>query len=286
MSSRFATTAWIASQQHGRVAWRQLVAAGVDRHTIERWRADGRLRSVHEGVYAVGHVAPSVDGDYIAAVLASGADAVLSHRAAAYKLRLLRGRPPVPETIVPTTAHRRRPGIVIHRVRALSVLDISVLDGIAITTVPRVLLDLARTTSPRKLTRMCHEAWVNHECGPAAIEACIGRNPHKPGAVKLRRALRSDVTLSFLEEAFLELLAAHDLPSPRTNIDHAGDKVDCHWRQLGLTVELLSFRFHATRHAFENDVARRRRSGHVAFTYGDVVDRGPRTAAELRRLLG
>ncbi len=285
MGSRFATTAWIASQQHGRVAWRQLVAAGVDRHTIQRWRADGRLRSVHEGVYAVGHVAPSLDGDYMAAVLASGVGAVLSHRAAAHKLRLLRGRPPAPETTVPTTAHRRRPGIVIHRVKALDVLDASALDGIPITTVPRVLLDLTPTTSPKKLTRMCHEAWVNHECGPVTIEACIARNPHKPGAAKLRRALGSDVTLSFLEDAFLELLAAHDLPPPRTNIDHAGDKVDCHWPQPDLTIELLSFRFHGSRQAFENDVARRRRSRHLAFTYGDVVDRGPRTAAELRRLL-
>ena len=112
MDGRFATTAWIASRQHGRVAWRQLVAAGVDRHTIERWRRDGRLREVHVGVYAVGHLAPSLDGDYMAAVLASGEGAVLSHWAAVFRLRLLRGHPPAPETTVPTTAHRRRPGIV------------------------------------------------------------------------------------------------------------------------------------------------------------------------------
>ncbi|HEV2787289.1 MAG TPA: hypothetical protein VGV67_12905 [Solirubrobacteraceae bacterium] len=286
MGSRFATTAWIARSQKGRVAWRQLVARGVDRHTIQRWLDDGRLRAVHVGVYAVGHLAPSVEAEYMAAVLASGEGAVLSHRAAAYMLGLLRGvSPPPAETTVPTTAHRRRPGIVIHRVRALHELDVAFLDDIPITTVPRVLLDLARTTTQTNLTRLCHEAWVRHDCAADRVEGCIARNPHKPGAARLRRALGSDVTLSFLEDAFLELLAAHALPLPRTNIDRAGDKVDCHWPPLDLTIELLGYRFHATRRAFEEDVARRRRSGHIAYTYGDVTERGASTAAELRGLL-
>jgi len=285
MRGRFATTAWIASRQHGRVAWRQLVAAGIDRHTIARWLVDGRLRAVHEGVYAVGHVAPSLDGDYMAAVLASGEGAVLSHRAAAYKLDLLRGPPPRSETTVPTTAHRRRPGIVIHRVRVLPVLDTTTVDRIRITTVSRVLLDLARTTPRTHLTRLCHEAWVHHRTTPPMVEACIARNPHKPGAAKLRRALGTDVTLSVLEDAFLELLATQDLPKPRTNIDQHGDKVDCRWPRLNLTIELVTFRYHATRQGFETDVARRRRSGHLAYSYGDITERGARTAAELRPLL-
>ncbi len=60
-----------------------------------------------------------------------------------------------------------------------------------------------------------------------------------------------------------------------------GDKVDCHWPGHGLTVELLGYRFHATRQAFEADVARRRRSNHIAYTYGDVFERAGGTAAEL-----
>jgi len=69
-------TAWIAGRQHGRITREQLIAAGVDPGRIDRWLADGRLRRVHRGVYAVGHVAPSVDGDYMAAVLAGGAGAM------------------------------------------------------------------------------------------------------------------------------------------------------------------------------------------------------------------
>jgi hypothetical protein len=81
------------------------------------------------------------------------------------------------------------------------------------------------------------------------------------------------------------LLRAHGLPLPRTNIDHLGDKVDCHWPQLDLTVDLQSYRYHATHQVFEDDVARRRRSGHVAYTYGDVVERAAATIADLRRRL-
>ncbi len=101
----------------------------------------------------------------------------------------------------------------------------------------------------------------------------------------MRRALAADVTLSELEEGFLALLRAHGLPLPRTNIRHHGDTVDCHWPEHDLTVELLSYRFHATRRAFEADVARRRRSNHLAYTYGDVFERGASTIAELRRRL-
>jgi hypothetical protein len=285
MRALFATIARIGDRQHGRISREQLLAAGVDRNRISRWIADGRLRRVHVGIYAVGHVAASVDGDYMAAVLAGGPGAVLSHRAAAYKLGLLRGAPRPPEVTIPTTAHRRRPGIVIHRVSVLHVLDTAMLDAIPITIVPRTVLDLAPATKCTELTRICHEAWIRHRTTPEQIAACVARNPAKPGARQLRDALGTDVTLSFLEDAFLALLTTHGLPRPRTNIDHRGDKVDCHWPDLDLTIELLSYRFHATRQAFEHDVARRRRSRHLAYTYGDVTQRGAQTAAELRPLL-
>ncbi len=282
MDPGYATTARIARVQHGRVARRQLIAEGVDADRIKRWLRDGRLRPAHLGVYAVGHDAPSLAADYMAAVLACGDGAVLSHRAAAHLLQLTRGAPPPPEVTVPTTAHRRRPGVVIHRVRALHPLDESAFDGIPITTVPRILLDLARSARPAALTRLCHEAWVRHGTGPVEIEATIGRNPQKPGAAKLRRAQGGDVLLSELERGFKALLRRHDVPLPRTNIDVAGDKVDCHWPSLDLTVELHSWRYHATRHAFETDLARRRRSNHIAYSYGDVFERGAATIADLR----
>lgn len=268
-------------QQHGRVTRRQLLDAGIDPKRVDRWVADERLRIVHRGVYALGHTAPSLHAAYMAAVLAGGLGAVLSHRAAGYLLKVLRGLPPRPEITVPTTNRRSRPGIVIHRVRSLHARDVCVVNAIPMTIVPRVLLDLAPSLEPADLTRACHEAWVHHRVTPEMVEACIARNPHKPGAAKLRRALGCDVTLSKLEDLFLVLLEDHGVPLPRTNIDVEGDKVDCHWEQHGLTVELVTFRYHATRYGFETNNERRRRSSHVAYTYGDVVERGDATVADL-----
>ncbi len=286
MEGHFAIVAELAGRQHGRVTRRQLLAAGVCARRVERWLSDGRLQRVHRGVYAVGHRAPSMPGDYLAAVLAGGGGARLSHAPAAHAYELTRRRrPPPPEITVPTTAHRRRPGIVIHRVAVLDPRDVTVYEGIPITTVARVLLDLAPRLAPAALGRACHEAWITHRTTAAHIEPCIARNPRKPAAAKLCRAVGADVTLSALEDAFLALLRDHDLPLPRTNVDCHGDTVDCHWPAHGLTVELLSYRFHASRGAFEQDVARRRRSRHVAYTYGDVVERGAATAAELRQRL-
>lgn len=150
----------------------------------------------------------------------------------------------------------------------------------------RVLIDIAPSSTAEELTRACHEAWVRHGTAPRMVEACVTRNPRKPGVGRLRAALGSDVVLSELERAFLKLVKRGGLPRPRTNIDRHGDKVDCHWPALGITIELLSFRFHATREGFENDVARRRRSNHVAYSYGDVFERAPATIADLRTRLG
>ncbi|MEA2154483.1 MAG: hypothetical protein QOE11_623 [Solirubrobacteraceae bacterium] len=223
-------------------------------------------------------------GDYMAAVLAAGDGAVLSHRPAAYVMRLIRGAPPRPEVTIPATAGRSRPGVVIHR-SPLHQLDVTTAAGVPMTTVPRILLDLAPVLTHEQLTRACHEAWVHHRSGPHQIEACIARNPTKKGVSRLRDALGADVTLSELESAFLRLLDEHGLPRPRTNVDRHGDKVDCHWPAHNLTIELLSFRFHATRQAFEQDVTRRRHSNHVAYSHGDVFRRGAATCADLRRRL-
>jgi len=277
------TVALIADGQHGRITREQLRGAGVTSEQVKRWLADGRLRRVHQGVYALGHLAPSMLGDYMAAVLAGGDDAALSHRPAAHLARVIRGAPPKPEITIPRAACRRRAGITIHRSDLRG--DVFEIDGIRLTSIPRILLDLAPILPPVELTSACHEAWVHHRTRPHHIEACIARYPRKPGIAKLREALGADVTLSKLERAFLRLLAAHKLPRPRTNIVHAGDKVDCHWPALGLTIELLSYRFHPTRQAYEEDVARRRRSNHIAYTWGDVTERAAQTAAEVAALL-
>ena len=115
----FDTIAERAARQHGRITWRQLRAAGVDTDRIGRWSADGRLRRVHHGVYAVGHTAPSPHAELMAAVLACGEGARASHHSGGHLFGILRFRPIKPHVTVPTTAGRTRPGILVHRVREL-----------------------------------------------------------------------------------------------------------------------------------------------------------------------
>lgn len=274
-----------ANRQHGRVSTVQAAADGVGPQRLARWAEQGLLHHEHQGVYAVGHVAPSPLGELMAAVLACGPKAFAGYASCTYLLDVTATAPRKPEVLVRTSAPIQHPRISVHRTRRLHPLDHGVWEGIPTTTLPRALLDLAPRWSVKQLTRAWHEGYVRHGLTPAAIEACMLRNPRRPGVRKLRRALGADVTLSMLEDAFLDLLRRHGIALPRTNIDVRGHKVDCHWPALSLTIELLGYRFHASRHAFERDVARQRRTGHVAFTWGDVVERGDATIREVRALM-
>ena len=281
MGGLFDKTAQRAGRQQGRINCEQLLELGVERWRIESWVADGRLRRVHRGVYAVGHEAPSVLGDYMAAVLACGSGAGLSHRAEAHVMHLLAGKAPPPEVTVPTLSGRGRKGIVIHRVKELRRLGVCTVHGIPMTTVPRTLLDLAAMLDLPTLTRACHEAWIRHRTTPRSVEDCIARNPGKKGIAKLRTALGSDVTLSKLEDRFLALLREHGLPGRARTSTAAATRSTATGRRSGSPSSCVSYRFHASRRAFESDVARRRRSNHLAFTWGDVFERPQQTIAEL-----
>jgi hypothetical protein len=283
--------ATIASSQHGVVTRAQLLSAGLTTHEI-RHRVDaGALLREHWGVYRVGHRAPSVEARYLAAVLACGEDARLSGRAAAHLLGLLKGRAPKAEV----TAPRQRcvPGVRVRRAQ-LDRADRAIHRGIPVTAVPRTLIDLAADLSLDALARACHEAGVRYRMTPAHLAAALARRPRNtPGAPKLRRIVDGDarVTLSPLERRFLELLAEHGLPLPRTNRPAGAYHVDCRWPDRRVTVELDSYRFHHSRHAWEQDRrrerdARARGDDFRRYTWADVFEQPAHMLAELRRLLG
>jgi very-short-patch-repair endonuclease len=268
----------------------QLVHLGITPEEIKQRLRRGTLLRVHQGVYRVGHRAPSLEARYLAAVMACGEGAVLSGRPAGHLLYLLKGAAPPPEVTTPT--QKRIPGLRTQRSRRLDLEDRTTWRGIPTTTVPRTLVDLAASLPTDSLARACHEAGVRHGTTPAMVEAVLARRPNSPGAAKLRRILRGDVhvTLSKLERRFLVLLRETGLVLPQTNRPAGGRRVDCRWPEHRLTVELDSYRYHHSRHAWDQD-RRREREAHARgddfrrYTYGDVFEEPELMLTELRALL-
>jgi very-short-patch-repair endonuclease len=280
----------IARRQHGVVTRAQLLDAGVSSDEI-KWRLrEGGLIRVHRGVYRVGHKAPNIEARYLAAVLACGPGAVLSGEAAGYLWGLLKGTAPPPEVTAPT--NRKVKGVRTKRARH-GEINGTTRHGIPITTVPRTLVDLSSLLPLEDLARACHEAGVLHKTTPRQVEAVLQNRPTAPGAKRLRMVMHGDVhvTLSRLERKFLQRLDLAGLPHPVTNKPAGEKRVDCRWPDHGLTVELDSYRYHSSRHAWELD-RRREREAHARgddfrrYTRDDVFEEPEPMLAELRGLLG
>jgi very-short-patch-repair endonuclease len=281
----------IAGSAHGVVTRAELLRAGITPEQIRQRLRKGALLREYRGVYRVGHRAPSLEAHYLAAVQACGEGALLSGRAAARLWGLVKvTTPPTPEVITPT--QRRVNGIATHRARRIAPTDATRLRGIPVTTVARTLVDLARVMLVDDLARACHEAQVRHRTTPVEVETVLARLPSSPGAGKLRRILHGDVrlTLSRLEARFLVRLREAGVALPETNRRVGGWWVDCRWPERRLTVELDGYRYHHSRHAWEQDrrrerEARARGDEFRRYTYGDVFDDPRFMLAELRALL-
>ena len=280
----------IAGAQHGVATRAQMLAAGVSVDAIKRRVRKGVLLVQHPGVYRVGHRAPSVEATYLAAVSACGDGALLCGRAAGHLFAVLRGTAPAPEVMTPT--ERRVKGVRTRRARRIDDVDATAFRRIAVTTVPRTLVDLAAVLSLDELARACHEAGVLYRTTPAQVGVVLARRPNSPGAATLRRVLQGDahVTLSKLERGFLELLREHRLELPQTNRVAGGRRVDCRWPARRLTIELDGYLYHHSRHAWEQDrrrerEARARGDEFRRYTYGDVMEQPRLMLHELRALL-
>jgi very-short-patch-repair endonuclease len=280
----------IASKQHGLVTRAQLLDAGITSDEIRGRLRTGALLRVHRGVYRLGHLARSTEARYLAAVLACGDQARLSGRAAGHLLELLKGKGPPPEVTAPT--ERRVPGVKTRRARRGEPHDATTWHGIPVTTPARTLVDLSSVLSFDDLARACHEAGIKHGTTPRQVEEVLARRPSTSGAKVLRRVLHGDthVTLSPLERRFLQRLREAGLPLPRTNKPAGGRRVDCRWPEHRLTVELDGYRYHRSRHAWEQDrrrerQARARGDEFRRYTHGDVFDDPDLMMAELLALL-
>jgi hypothetical protein len=280
----------LAAGTHGVVTRKDLLGKGVTEEEIKRRLRRGSLLRQHRGVYRVGHRAPSVEARYLAAVLSCGDGALLIARPAAFLWGLIKGDPPPPEVMA--RVKRRVQGVITHRAREIHADDVSRHRGIPVTAVPRTLVDLAGVLTEPALTRACHEAEVRFRIAPDAVEGVLARLPTRRGVRNLRRILHGEVsvTLSRLEGRFLDRLGKEGLPLPETNRPAGRRRVDCRWPSFRLTVELDSYRYHHSRHAWETD-RRREREAYARgdefrrYTWSDVFEDPTSMLRELRALL-
>jgi very-short-patch-repair endonuclease/predicted transcriptional regulator of viral defense system len=239
----------LAESQHGVVARSQLLALGLTVAAIDHRVRAGQLRRMHHGVYAVGHRVLTADGRRLAAVLAAGAGAVLSHGSAAAAWEL---RPPSSGLIhitVPGHAGReRRVGLKVHRSVTLRPGDVTHHRGIPITTPARTIIDLSRTLKGRPLEHV-----VDLADQRGLIDFADLRRANSASLQAVLQRYTAAPTRSELEERFLALCDDHGLPRPETNKRIEGIEVDFVWRDARLIVEVDGYRYHRSPSAFEAD---------------------------------
>jgi len=262
--------------------------------------SSGRLHRVHAGVFALGGGNLTAKGRWMAAVLACGDYAALSHRAAA-ALRGMRpdGRAAIDVTTSNGRGGRRHAGITAHVTRMLLPRDITIVDGIPCTSVARTLLDLAEVVDRRGLERAIDRAEVLRVLDMHGLSDVLDRANGRRGAKLLRAVLAehyagSTLTQSELEERFLLICLDAGVIAPEVNawmpLPDEEIKVDFMWRTQRLIVEVDGRQAHGTRQAFERDRARDQRlmlAGYrvVRFTWRQITREPERVARTTRALL-
>jgi predicted transcriptional regulator of viral defense system len=295
-----AALAALALRQHGVVSLSQLVALGMSRSGVQSRVDRGRLHRVHQGVYSVGHSLLSIEGRYMAAVLACGPGAALSHRAAADHLGIRNTSRARIDVTAPGARGRSRRGIDAHESASLAPDDVAVTRDIPCTTVARTLLDLAEVVDRRAVERAIERAEQLRLFDLRAVERALDRANGRTGASVVRRLLaradwRPTLTREELEERFVALCRGAGVPQPEVNAwlplgSGEGMEVDFLWRAERLIAETDGWETHGTRRAFERDRLRDQElalAGFrvVRFTWRQVEDDPDRVATTLRKLV-
>ncbi len=248
----------LADRQHGIVSARQLNVLGYSRSAIGRATRAGRLHRIHRGVYAVGHSELSQHGRCLAAVAACGPNALLSHAAAAWLWGLASSCPTLVDVTVSSRGHRRS-GIRLHHAPGLAAADRAKYEGVPVTAVHRLLLDLAATGSASQLDHAIERAERRGLLDLGEIDAMLRRRGGY-GIAPLEKALDLYRDPAFSraksELLFLDLVREAGLPRPALNTYVAGHEIDAYWEAERFAVEVDGWDTHRTRAAFESDPLR------------------------------
>jgi very-short-patch-repair endonuclease len=244
------TAIWtLVTRQHGAIARRQLLKLGLSPRQIERRIATGRLHPVWRGVYAVGRPQLGRRGRWMAAILACGPGAALSHGSAATLWGFGKEQGGTIDISVPVRRRGRRRGIRIHR-RTEGVLeDVLTRDGIPLTSPIRTLIDQATRLWPMQLERAVNEADKLDRVRADALRESLDDYRGQPGVAPLRKLLDPlafRLSDSELEQRMRPLARAAGLPTPETRALVNGYEVDFYWPELGIVVEADGLRYHRT----------------------------------------
>jgi very-short-patch-repair endonuclease len=248
----------IAGLQRGRVARRQLLAAGVSDSTVDWLVCRRRLIPRLRGVFAVGHRARVELERETEALLAVREGAALSHWSAAALLGLWTPAPAEVEVTVPHARSSRMPGVRVHRSRILHSRDVSLRHGLPVTSAARTLLDLAQSATPRQLELAFDRGIAQRALTPAHVCDLLARAGGHRGRARLAALLEREsgaatTTASPPEESLLALLRHAGLPDPHVNFAFGAWRLDFYWPDARFVVEVDSYRYHATRYRFERD---------------------------------
>jgi hypothetical protein len=254
------TAVWgLVRRQHGVVARRQLLNLGLTAKAIRHRVHIGRLHPLMTGVYAVGRPHISREGKWMAAVLACGPGAMLSHRSAAALWRFGEETPGVVDVSIGRHSFLRRPGIRVHDRAGFWDRDIGSRLGIPVTEPVRTFLDLATVSGPKTVERAINEADKRDVIDAYALRRALDDYPGQPGVRLLRHVLdKHTFRLSDdeLERLFRPIAASAGLPVPLTKHVVNEFEVDFFWPDLGLVVETDGWRYHRTPSAQTRDALR------------------------------
>lgn len=246
----------LARQQHGVVTRAQLLERGFSSDAIKHRIATGRLHPLWRGVYALGRPEVSEKGRWMAAVLCCGADALLSHGAAAVLWELVQG-PSGIDVVVPEGSYRRRPGIRVHRRSGLGPEHRCLISGIPVTDPVSTLVDLASKSPEWKVERAINSADRLGLVDVETLRATVDLLTPRPGLGYVRRLLGGQpLTDSGLERRFLAIVRLAGMKAPETQAWVDGYRVDFYWPSLRLIVETDGWRYHRTPGAQAKDYRR------------------------------
>jgi very-short-patch-repair endonuclease len=222
----------------------QLLGLGLTPAAIRHRIAKGRLHPVGRGVYVVGRPELTQHGRWMAALIATGPEAVLSHRSAAALWGIAKQKGNAIHVSVP--AHLRRSssrGITVHRRNGLNATTHR---GIPVTTPIDTLIDLASETAAREVEAAVNEADKLDLVDPETLREAI-EPIRRPGTAQLKAVLdQYTPTDSALEREFLRIVRRAGLPKPLTGEKVNGHRVDFFWPDLHLVVETDGLRYHRT----------------------------------------